>query len=203
MSFTFDRDDAEKELAEHGEDGDFGIVPAGWYTAVIQRAEAKETKKKKEGQTDKGLMWAFGFQLAGNEQYDGRFVWCNINVENDNDVAVRIGLKHLTALSRATDCARMEGPEDIVGQTVDIKVSIEKGTGNFEDRNSVKDFAPEGAGQKSGGKPNAFTAKAKPAKKKAKAKKKAEVSAEGDAEASAEGGAEDAPKKKKTPWGRK
>lgn len=131
MSFKFSRHDIEEA------DDEFGLLDKGWYKAVIDRAEFKDTKKKTSGEAKKGLMLAIGYKLAGNEALDGRYVWANLNIENDNPAAVEIGTDQLNKLLHATGIEEFESPDQLLERTVSIYVKVRKGTNGYEDSNEV------------------------------------------------------------------
>ena len=59
-------------------------VPAGWYDVVIVESEAKQTQRKT------GYFLALTYQIVSGE-FKGRKVFQNINLQNPNEEAVRIG----------------------------------------------------------------------------------------------------------------
>jgi hypothetical protein len=152
MTFMFDPDAFEAELEQAGESAGpdaFNLITPGWYTVAIDRAEARETKKKQTGQAQRGLIWKIGFKLHSNTAFNGRYVWVNVNVENDNPTAEKIGHKQLLSICRAVQAGALNGPEDLVGRSLDVFIVVKKGSGDYKDDNEISKFAPPGSGQNS------------------------------------------------------
>ena len=72
----------------------FEPVPAGEYILQVTSAELKQTK------SGTGLMVNVCFDIIGPE-YQGRKIFQNFNIRNDNTVAENIGKQQLKALTVA------------------------------------------------------------------------------------------------------
>ena len=72
----------------------FDPIPAGWYTVKIVEAKLKDTK------SGTGQYIAVRYDVLG-PQYQGRVVFGNINIKNQNPQAEEIGRQQLGDLSRS------------------------------------------------------------------------------------------------------
>ena len=124
---TFDIKDMPVE-----ESRDFAPIPAGWYTASISGADARDTKK------GTGKYIAVRFDIIGPE-YQGRVVWCNLNTRNPNQQAEEIGRRQLGTIMRAIGLAKLEDSDQLLGGTLQIKVTVINDK-NYGPGNEVKGF---------------------------------------------------------------
>jgi len=124
---TFDIKDMPVEATR-----DFTPVPAGWYTASISGADAKDTK------AGTGKYIAVRFDIIGPE-YQGRVVWCNLNTRNPNPKAEEIGRQQLGTIMRAIGLAKLEDSDQLLGGSLQIKVTV-KNDPNYGPGNEIKGF---------------------------------------------------------------
>ena len=108
---------------------DFSPIPAGWYTAMMMRTEIRPTKKG-------GEMINIRYDITGPEHV-GRVVFGNINIANDNPMAVQIGHEQLGQILRAIGLDRLRDTDELSGHTLQIKVEIRKSEG-YPDANEVR-----------------------------------------------------------------
>lgn len=114
-------------------------IPAGWYTASIKSADVKPTKD------DTGQYINFGFSIQGPTNA-GRMIFGIINIRNKNPEAERIGLQQFGDIIRAVGLKRVQDTDELMGQTLEIKVSIDPAKDGYDERNNVKGFkASEGS----------------------------------------------------------
>ena len=133
---------------------DFSLLPEGDYEVMITESEMKETKK------GDGQFLALTFQTIAPDEFAGRFIWVNLNLDNPNEVAVKISRAELGAICRAVDVMQPDDSEDLhnIPFVVTIKHKMSKFKGELEA--IVKKYAPAG-----------ITKAAAPAKKPTTAKK--------------------------------
>ena len=124
---TFDIKDMPAEASR-----DFTPIPAGWYTASIAGAEAKDTK------AGTGKYIAVRFDILGPE-YQGRVVWCNLNTRNPNPKAEEIGRQQLGTIMRAIGLAKLEDSDQLLGGSLEIKVTV-KNDPTYGPSNEVRAF---------------------------------------------------------------
>ena len=126
---------SREELPEQTNDP----VPAGDYTARIIASDVKETK------SGTGRYITATFQITG-PSHEGRQVFTNINIENPNDDAMRIGLAQLNELLAALNLQHLRDTDELIGGTCLIKVKIKVDpTGQYEPRNEISRYRSLGS----------------------------------------------------------
>ncbi len=148
---AIDKDNAAK--------GDFELIPVGWYPATVDKAEVRDTKKK-----NGKVLWLQFTILDSPAGFANRKLFTTINLVNPNEEAVKIGRRELDGLASACGITRLRKEEELIGKTVDARVTVKKGNEGYEDDNKISAYEP--IGTKSG--------KAPAAKKLAPAAKTAE-----------------------------
>lgn len=110
----------------------FEPVPPGWYNVQVKESSLENSKSG--GQYIK-------LQLAiTGPTHAGRVVYTNINIRNDNTVAVEIGRQQIGKIVRATG-VQLSDTDQFVGLQFQAKMAIQTDpTGQHEPRNEVKDF---------------------------------------------------------------
>lgn len=106
---------------------DFEPIPEGWYSANITKSELKDTK------AGTGKYVSVQFCITG-PSYQGRVVFCNLNVRNQSEQAENIGRQQLMQLGLACGLKAVSDTDQFVGCSLEIKVKISG------DRNEVKGF---------------------------------------------------------------
>jgi hypothetical protein len=114
---------------------DYSPVPAGWYSAMIAEAEVKDNRARN------GKILKLRLDLTG-EEYNGRVVFANINLDHPNAKCVEIGRRELAQLSRACEIANPTDSSEFIDKVIDIKLAITEFGG--EPSNEVRGFAAEG-----------------------------------------------------------
>lgn len=113
-------------------------IPAGWYTAIITESEVKDTK------AGNGKYIKLRFDVVG-PTHQGRVVFTNLNIRNQNPKAEEIGHQKLGQLMAATGIESLSDTDQFIGQTAAIKVSIRK-SDEYGDQNEVKAYkSPNGS----------------------------------------------------------
>jgi hypothetical protein len=117
---------------------DFTPLPEGWYNAVINKAEIRDTKDKT------GQYVAVRYDVTG-PTHQGRVVFGNINIKNKSTAAEEIGRQALGSIMRAIGLSRVDDTDQLIGGALQIKVSIRTQEG-YEPTNDVRGYkAIEGA----------------------------------------------------------
>lgn len=121
------------------------LIPAGWYLAAVDRAEYKQKNGKS--------VVSLSFRIMGGD-FDNRLVFDDCYVHTDG--CRRISLEKIHNLVddigwtwTGSDDELLGDIESIIGQEVDVKVYVKKGTGDYPDRNAV--YATSAAGTRTGG----------------------------------------------------
>ena len=114
----------------------FEPVPAGEYILQVTTAELKQTK------SGTGLMVNVCFDIIGPE-YQGRKIFQNFNIRNDNTVAENIGKQQLKALTVAAGItADLRDTDQLLGATVKAGVVIKPAKDGYEASNNIKSYKP-------------------------------------------------------------
>jgi hypothetical protein len=111
--------------------GEFDPLPAGWYSATIADASLKETK------SGTGKYIAVRYDITG-PTHEGRVVFGNINIKNDNVKAEEIGRQQLGEIMRSIGLASVRDTDQLLGGNLQIKLAIK--TDDWGTKNEVKGF---------------------------------------------------------------
>lgn len=112
--------------------GNFEPLPAGWYTATINKAEVKNTK------SGTGQYIAIRYDITG-PTHQGRVVFGNLNIKNDNVKAAEIGRQQLGEVMRAIGLTRVTDTDQLIGGQLSIKLAV-KNDAQYGDSNELKGF---------------------------------------------------------------
>lgn len=112
----------------------FDPLPAGWYIAKIVASETKPVNPPKTGS-----YLALTFEIIDG-QYVGRKVFTNLNLENENPVAVKIAYEQLSALCYVTGVINCQDSQQLHGIPLQIKLSIRPAAPPYDASNDVKGF---------------------------------------------------------------
>ena len=111
----------------------YELLPPGWYSASITKAELKATKD------GTGQYIAIRYDITG-PSHQGRVVFGNLNIKNRSVKAEEIGRQQLGELMRAIGLARVQDTDQLIGGQLQIKVAIQEGSNGYEPRNEVKGY---------------------------------------------------------------
>lgn len=111
--------------------GDFQPLPAGWYSATINKAEIKPTKD------GTGQYIAIRYDITG-PTHQGRVVFGNINIRNKSEKAEEIGRAQLGDIMRSLGLRQVSDTDQLVGGNLQIKLDIK--TDDYGTKNEVKGF---------------------------------------------------------------
>jgi len=111
----------------------YDLLVAGWYTAFVHSAEVKQTKN------GTGEYIKIRFDITGNSG-QGRVVFSNINIRNQNSQAEEIGRQNLGDIMRAIGLARVTNTDQLIGGTLSIKVTVKAAEGQYGASNEVKGY---------------------------------------------------------------
>ena len=109
-------------------------LPAGEYIATVSDSAIKSNK------AGTGEYLSLTFQIAEGE-YEGRFVWANLNLVHPNEKAVQIARAELAGLCKAVDVLNPKDSADLHNKPVLIRVVVDKDR-DGNPRNVVKGFKP-------------------------------------------------------------
>jgi hypothetical protein len=137
--------------------GSYDPLPPGWYNATMTGAELKATKN------GTGQYVSIRYDITG-PTHQGRVVFGNINIRNQSPKAEEIGRQQLGDIMRAIGLAKVGDTDQLIGNSLQIKLDIEKSE-QYGDKNQVKGFKAIGGGAP----PKIATASAAPSVAPAKA----------------------------------
>lgn len=122
-------------IEENEQENNFDVLPKGIYEACITASSVKNTK------AGTGKYLAVEFTIF-EEEFAGRKVFANFNIQNESEKAQKIGLGQLSALCKA--CGKT-GIVDDSSELHDLPVLIKVDVGEYNNqpKNEVKGFAPK------------------------------------------------------------
>jgi hypothetical protein len=115
----------------------FEPLPAGWYTAVVNGAEIKNTK------AGTGQYIAVRYDITG-PTHQGRVVFGNLNIKNPNPKAEEIGRQQLGELMRAIGLTTVQDTDQLIGGQLSIKLDVRESE-QYGASNDVKGYKSNGA----------------------------------------------------------
>ena len=116
-----------------GNGGNYDPLPPGWYTATINKADLQPTKD------GSGQYIKVRYDITG-PSHQGRVVFGNLNIKNASAKAEEIGRQQLGELMRAIGLAKVTDTDQLIGGSLQIKLSIRPADGQYEAQNEVKGF---------------------------------------------------------------
>jgi hypothetical protein len=108
-------------------------VPAGWYNAAITASEIKPTSK------GDGVFLAATFQIVDG-QFQGRKIFFNFNIRNNNPQTVEIAYKQLSAVCHAIGRLTVGESEEMHNVPMKIRVKVRPATADYEAANDITSF---------------------------------------------------------------
>lgn len=118
---------------------DFTPIPPGTYSAFVSAIDKKTTS------SGTGEYYKVELTITTQGQ-NGRKVWDNFNVKNDNAKAVQIGLAKLKQLALSSGISESSlskfDPTMLATKEVQITTGIKVGDGEYSDQAIVKKYAP-------------------------------------------------------------
>ena len=118
------------------ETNDFGLLPAGEYDVVVDKAEIKENGAKT------GYYINFGFKVINSEKYTNRYLWDIVNIKNPNNQAQEIGLARLKRLLEIHKMP-VDGSanvEHFIGKEFSVYVKVDKNE-EYGDGNKITSYS--------------------------------------------------------------
>lgn len=110
-------------------------VPEGWYPAVLKSAEGKPV----EGKPNVGRLEC-QFEITQGP-HAGRVIYHNLNLWNDNQKAVEIAYRELSAICYVTNYLVIhQSPAELCNKPLQIRVALEPRDDGKGHRNTIKGF---------------------------------------------------------------
>ena len=113
--------------------GEYEVLPAGWYSAVISGAELKPTKD------GSGQYIAVKYDIIG-PTHQGRTISGNLNIRNKTAKAEEIGRQQLGEIMRSIGLSSVRDTDQLIGGNLQIKLNISPATDQYPAKNEVKAF---------------------------------------------------------------
>lgn len=122
-------------------DRSYDLIPEGWYSASITKADLGQTK------SGTGTKIDMRYDITG-PAHQGRVVFASVNIRNQSQKAEEIGRQQLGEIMRAIGLAKVEDTDQLIGGQLQIKIKVRKATDN-DKANGYHDDRNEVAGWKS------------------------------------------------------
>ncbi len=117
---------------------DFTPIPTGWHVACATESEWKDTKN------GRGRYMQFVFEI-GDGAHKGRKLWERLNLENQNQTAVDIANRTLSAFCRAAGVLQPQDSADLHYKYVEVLVKHEEYNGETKAR--IAGYRPVDSGR--------------------------------------------------------
>lgn len=103
-------------------------LPAGWYKAIVDNSEIKQTK------LNTGVYLEVRFSVIEGP-HTGKKVFSRYNLRNSNQQAQEIAQRQLSALAHATGVLQIADSSALHNIPVQIKVKLQQATAEYEAQN--------------------------------------------------------------------
>ena len=113
------------------EPADFSALPTGDYLVIISNSEFRATKN------GSGQYLMLAFQVIDGPR-KGRYLWHNLNLQNQNPKAEEIAQRELSAICHATGRMRISDSEELHNIPHLIHVVYIPAKGEFPEKNQIK-----------------------------------------------------------------
>lgn len=115
----------------------FGVLPAGEYVVVLDKAERKDLKKRD------GARLACTFSVIRGE-YEGRKLFGSFNLWIEgSDEAKRIAEREFSGLIQACGKLAVGDTDELMGIPVIAVVKVRAASGGYDEQNEIKAFKLE------------------------------------------------------------
>lgn len=131
-SITFDATQVEPSKT-------FDVLPAGKYLVMITDSDVRPTR------AGNGTVVKLTLDILDG-QHKGRKIFDNINLQNANPEAQRIGQQQFSALCHAVGVLRPQDTADLHNKPVVVTISVDPAKDGYEARNRVKGYDAAGGG---------------------------------------------------------
>lgn len=100
----------------------FEPVPNGWYQVEIEGAELKDTN------SGDGKYINLQLKITG-EEYEGRYIWAMLNIQNPSPKAEDIGRRQLGDVLRSIGVGEISDTDQLIGGEMMVKTKIKQSEG--------------------------------------------------------------------------
>lgn len=113
---------------------DYSTLPLGIYRLEVSASDVTATK------AGTGTILKLTYDVLEPEEYKGRKIFSNINIQNPNPTAQEIGQRELGSLCRAVGISAIENSEELHFIGFTAKVGLEKKQEGYAQRNNLARF---------------------------------------------------------------
>lgn len=113
--------------------GSYDPLPDGWYAALIDSSEVKQTK------AGNGEYLALRFKIVEGD-FENRTVFTNLNLVNPNAQAVEIARRTFSSICHAVGVLNPEDTSELHGIPMSIKIKLRPATDQYAASNDVTGF---------------------------------------------------------------
>lgn len=114
-------------------DRNYELLPDGWYTATITKADLNSTKAGTGQKID------VRYDITG-PTHQGRVVFGALNIRNPSQKAEEIGRQQLGEIMRAVGLPKVQDTDELIGKSLSIKIKTKPAENGYEARNEVAGF---------------------------------------------------------------
>lgn len=120
---------------EHNtEQADYSTLPLGIYQLEVTASDVVPTK------AGTGTILKITYDVVAPEEFKGRKIFGNMNLENPNIQAAEIGQRELASLCRAVEISELTDSENLHFLTFTAKVGLEKPQPGYAQKNKIVRF---------------------------------------------------------------
>lgn len=113
---------------------EYSTLPLGIYRLEVSASDVVPTK------AGTGTILKLTYDAIEPEEFKGRKIFANMNIENQNAVAQQIGQKELASLCRAIGLSDLSDSEELHFHAFTAKVGLEKPQEGYAQRNRIVRF---------------------------------------------------------------
>lgn len=113
----------------------YDLLPAGWYTAIIENSDVRATKARD------GRYIEFEFQIIEGE-HQGRTLYCKLNIEHPKEDTVKYAYIDLGSICRCVGVPSPKDTSELHNKKLQIKVTINPAANGYEASNGIRGYKP-------------------------------------------------------------
>lgn len=111
----------------------YDLLPDGWYTATITKADLNPTKAGTGQKID------VRYDITG-PTHQGRVVFGALNIRNPSQKAEEIGRQQLGEIMRAVGLSKVQDTDELISKSLSIKIKTKPAENGYDARNEVAGF---------------------------------------------------------------
>ena len=115
---------------------DVSAIPAGDYLIHMAKNEYKATKSKT------GYYLAITWKVISPEQFKGKILFSNLNLDNPSPVAVEIARKELNSICQAANKVGVQDADELLNTPIVGVVVVDSSNPNYPPSNKIRGYKP-------------------------------------------------------------